>query len=88
MKTIIVLALASQLSPDFDTAPGKDISAKLDRLRKSHLLKIYPAIGEISDDGHDLLYLASPNGNLMFFNFWTTTSDTDSIRVRVLRGPE
>ena len=42
---------------DFDTTPGKDISAELDRLHKSHLLKIYPAIGKISDDGHNLLYL-------------------------------
>jgi len=43
---------------DFDTTPGKDISAELDRLRKSHLLKIYPAIGKTSDDGHSLLYLS------------------------------
>ena len=45
---------------DFDTTPGKDISAELDRLHKSHLLKIYPAIGKISDDGHNLLYLGIP----------------------------
>ena len=32
--------------------------------------------------------LASPNGNRMFFSFWTITSNSDSIRVRVLRGPE
>jgi dienelactone hydrolase len=42
---------------DFDTTPGKDISAELDRLHKSHLLKIYPVIGKTSDDGHNLLYL-------------------------------
>jgi carboxymethylenebutenolidase len=42
---------------DFDTTPGKDISAELDRLHKSHLLKIYPVIGKTSDDGHSLLYL-------------------------------
>jgi len=42
---------------DYDTTPGKDISAELDRLRKSHLLKIYPVIGKTSDDGHSLLYL-------------------------------
>ena len=42
---------------DYDTTPGKDISAELDRLHKSHLLKIYPAIGKTSDDGHSLIYL-------------------------------
>jgi dienelactone hydrolase len=42
---------------DYDTTPGKDISAELDRLRKSHLLKIYPALGKTSDDGHSLVYL-------------------------------
>jgi carboxymethylenebutenolidase len=42
---------------DYDTTPGKDISAELDRLHKSHLLKIYPVIGTTSDDGHSLLYL-------------------------------
>jgi dienelactone hydrolase len=42
---------------DYDTTPGKDISAELDRLHKSPLLKIYPVIGKTSDDGHSLLYL-------------------------------
>jgi carboxymethylenebutenolidase len=42
---------------DYDTTPGKDISAELDRLHKSHLLKIYPVIGKTSEDGHSLLYL-------------------------------
>jgi len=42
---------------DFDTTPGKDISAELDRLHRSHLLKIYPAIGKVPDEGHNLLYL-------------------------------
>ena len=42
---------------DYDTTPGKDISAELDRLHKSHLLKIYPPIGKTKDDGHSLLYL-------------------------------
>jgi dienelactone hydrolase len=42
---------------DFDTTPGKDISAELDQLHKSHLLKIYPVIGKTSEEGHNLLYL-------------------------------
>jgi dienelactone hydrolase len=42
---------------DYDTTAGKDISAELDRLHKSHSLKIYPVTGKTSDDGHSLLYL-------------------------------
>jgi hypothetical protein len=45
---------------DFDTTPGKDISAELDRQHTSHLLKIYPPIGKTSEDGHSLLYLGIP----------------------------
>jgi carboxymethylenebutenolidase len=42
---------------DYDTTPGKDVSAELDRLHKPHLLKIYTAIGNTADDGHNLLYV-------------------------------
>ncbi len=55
---------------DFDTTPGKDISAELDRLHKSHLLKIYPAIGKISDDGRNLLYLGIPEWEPDIFQFF------------------
>jgi carboxymethylenebutenolidase len=54
---------------DFDTTPGKDISAELDRLHKSHLLKIYPAIGKTPDDGHSLLYLGIPEWEPDVFQF-------------------
>jgi dienelactone hydrolase len=63
---------------DYDTTPRKDISAELDRLRKSHLLKIYPVIGKALDDGHSLLYLGISEWELDVFSFWTTTSNTDS----------
>jgi len=42
---------------DYDLMPARDISGELNRLHRSHLLKIYPAIGKTSDDGHNLLYL-------------------------------
>jgi carboxymethylenebutenolidase len=54
---------------DYDTTPGKDISAELDRLHKSHLLKIYPAIGKTSDEGHSLLYLGIPKWEPDVFQF-------------------
>jgi carboxymethylenebutenolidase len=54
---------------DFDTTPGKDISAELNRFHKSHLLKIYPAIGKTSDDGHNLLYLGISEWESDVFQF-------------------
>lgn len=43
---------------DYDTTPGTAIAAELEQIHKPHLLKIYPAQGKSSDDGHNLLYLA------------------------------
>src|SRR3954470_14155857 len=54
---------------DFDTTPGTDISAELDRLHKSHLLKIYPVIGKTSGDGHSLLYLGISEWEPDLFQF-------------------
>src|SRR5262249_6249204 len=45
---------------DYDTSPGTEISAELERIHKPHLLKIYPAVGKTADDGHSFLYLAIP----------------------------
>ena len=58
---------------DFDTTPGKDISAELDRLHKSHLLKIYPVIGKTSADGHSLLYLGISEWEPDVFRFLDDT---------------
>jgi len=54
---------------DYDTTPGSVIAAELDRLHKPHLLKIYPALGKSSDDGHNLLYLAIPDWEPDVFQF-------------------
>ncbi len=54
---------------DYDTTPGTAIAAELDRLHKPHLLKIYPALGKSSDDGHNLLYLAIPEWEPDVFQF-------------------
>jgi dipeptidyl aminopeptidase/acylaminoacyl peptidase len=42
---------------DYDTTPGTAIAAELDRLHTPHLLKIYPAVGRSTDEGHNFLYL-------------------------------
>ena len=54
---------------DYDTTPGSAVAAELDRLHKPHLLKIYPALGKSSDDGHNLLYLAIPEWEPDVFQF-------------------
>jgi dienelactone hydrolase len=41
---------------DYDTAPGKALSAELDRLHKPNLLKLYPAVGKTASEGHNFLY--------------------------------
>lgn len=41
---------------DFSTAPARDMAQELERLHKPHLLKIYPAVGLTSEDGHGMLY--------------------------------
>jgi hypothetical protein len=53
----------------FDLGSGQQISEELDRLHKSQLLKIYPAIGKVSDDGHNLLYLGIPEWEPDVFQF-------------------
>jgi len=45
---------------DYDTTPGRDLSAELERRHKSSLLKIYPAVGKTPDEGHNLLYNSIP----------------------------
>jgi len=57
---------------DFDTAPGTAIAAELERLRKLHVLKIYPPLGKSPDDGHNLLYLAGPEWETDVFQFLDT----------------
>ena len=41
---------------DYGTIAGRDLADELERLHKPHLLKIYPAVGLTSDDGHGMLY--------------------------------
>jgi dienelactone hydrolase len=38
---------------DYSTHPGKLLDAELARLGKPHRLKIYPAVGQTPDEGHD-----------------------------------
>lgn len=54
---------------DYDTTPGTALAAELDRLHKPNLLKIYPPVGQSTDEGHDFLYLAIPQWEPDVFKF-------------------
>jgi dienelactone hydrolase len=58
-----------QAANDYDTTPGTEIAAELARQRKPHVLKIYPAIGNNADEGHNFLYLAVPEWEPDVFAF-------------------
>jgi dienelactone hydrolase len=58
-----------QAANDFDTTSSTEIAAELNRLHKPHQLKIYPPVGETSEDGHNLLYLAIPEWEPDVFQF-------------------
>lgn len=45
---------------DYSTAPGRALATEFERLHKSCLLRIYPAVGQTSEDGHNMLFEAIP----------------------------
>ena len=45
---------------DYDTAAGIALSSRCHDSRKSCVLKIYPAVGQTADDGHNAVYEAIP----------------------------
>ena len=54
---------------DYSTAPSYALAGELERLHKSHLLKIYPPVGKTSEEGHNILYLAMPQWERDVFGF-------------------
>jgi dienelactone hydrolase len=58
-----------QAANDYSTAPSKELASELRRLHKSYVLKIYPAVGRKSDDGHNFLYLGIPQWERDVFGF-------------------
>lgn len=54
---------------DYDTTPGTALAAELDRLHKAHALKIYPAVGQSADEGHNFVYLGIPQWEPDVFRF-------------------
>jgi len=58
-----------QAANDYSTAPSKDLADELRRLHKSFGLKIYPPVGQTSDEGHNFLYLGIPQWEYDVFGF-------------------
>jgi len=58
-----------QAANDYSTAPSYALADELERLHKPHVLKIYPPIGQTSDDGHNFLYFATPQWENDQFRF-------------------
>jgi dienelactone hydrolase len=58
-----------QAANDYSTAPSYALADELERLHKPHLLKIYPAVGQTSENGHNFLYLAIPHWEHDVFGF-------------------
>jgi carboxymethylenebutenolidase len=54
---------------DYNTTAGRALAAELDRLHKTNLLKIYPPVGQSTDEGHNFLYLAIPQWEPDVFKF-------------------
>src|SRR5713226_3811058 len=48
-----------QAANDFDLSPSKTVSAEMNKVRKTYKLKIYPAYGDSSGDGHTFGYFGS-----------------------------
>ena len=45
-----------QAANDYSIAPSQALAAEMDRVGKPHRIKIYPAFGKTSDDGHAFVY--------------------------------
>jgi dienelactone hydrolase len=53
---ITVPVLLIHTANDYSVAPGQAMASELARLSKPYSLKIYPAIGKSSSEGHNFLY--------------------------------
>lgn len=65
-KAAIMLTHAEN---DFSTSAGKALAAELEHLHKPYVLKIYPAVGLTSEDGHGMLYENIPAWESDVFEF-------------------
>ena len=57
---------------DYSVAPGEVLAADMQRRGQAHVLKIYPAVGRDSSDGHNAIYLSAPTWEADVFVFLGT----------------
>lgn len=56
-------------SNDYSTAPGNAMAVERKRISKPQLLKIYPAVGKTSEEGHNFVYSAVDRWETDVFKF-------------------
>ena len=54
---------------DYSISPGLELGEEMERLRKPHRAKIYPAAGTSADDGHRFVYLSVATWETDVFEF-------------------
>src|SRR5262245_61369317 len=54
---------------DFSIGPGTSLGAEMERLGKPHLVKIYPAVGQTTAEGHDFIHLGIATWEPDVFDF-------------------
>jgi carboxymethylenebutenolidase len=56
VRTMRAPVLFMHAANDFSTTPGQAMAAEMARLNKLHQLRIYPAVGKTSAEGHGAVY--------------------------------
>jgi len=56
LQNISAPIFLSHAANDYSTAPGRVMAAELERLGRSHLMKIYPPVGNTAATGHEAVY--------------------------------
>jgi alpha-beta hydrolase superfamily lysophospholipase len=56
LRKMTVPVLLLHAANDYSVTPGQAMAGELARLSKPHVLKIYPAVGQSANDGHNFVY--------------------------------
>ena len=56
LRKMTVPVLLLHAANDYSVTPGQAMAGELARLSKPHVLKIYPAVGQSANDGHNFIY--------------------------------
>ena len=54
---------------DYSVAPGEALAAEMQRRKKPRVLRIYPAFGANTREGHSIVYLDVPSWERDVFRF-------------------